>query len=295
MFLLYINDIAECLKFAHVNLFADDTLLHITTTDLEDGILKMNSDLENIFKWLNQNKLKINVTKSKWMIVCQNRVANVNSILLNNVEIERVKTIKYLGVIIDDHLKFQDHLNAIKKKISSKIYLLARIRKKINLNVAKMIYLSTIQVHFDYCSSVLFLCNKQQLHTLQKLQNRALRVILTCPKSTNCQKMLDCLNMLNVSQRIEMNVLCIIYKLKNNMLPSYLSENLTYVHDIYNTMTLRNASNFRLPSFKKTSSQNNLFYKGLHKFNCLPTTIKTCINLKNFKSKLTTHLKQNNE
>ena len=62
--------------------------------------------------------------------------------------------------------------------------------------------------------------------------------------------MLTRLNLLNVTQRIEFNVLCIIFKLKNNMLPSYLCENLMYVHNIYSKMTLRTANNFRLP--KKT-------------------------------------------
>lgn len=251
----------------------------------------MNEDLENINVWLNQNKLKINVSKSKWMIISQRQIVNVNRILLNNTEIDRVKSFKYLGVIIDENLKFDDHLNDIKKKISSKIYLLSRIRKKINVKVAKIIYQSSIQVHFDYCSSILFLCNKSQLRALQVLQNRALRIILKRPRRSNCNEMLNDLNLLNVSERIDLNVLCIIYKLKNNMLPNYLCENLMYVHNTYNNMTLRNANDFRLPTLKKKANQQNIFYSGLNQFNCLPVNIKKCTTLKTFKTELISHLK----
>lgn len=292
LFILYINDIEKCLKYCKINLFADDTLLHIITTNVEDGISKMNEDLKNISEWINQNKLKINVDKSKWMIISLKQIINVNSVLLNDVKIDRVTFFKYLGVTIDENLKFDIHLTEIKKKISSKVYLLSRLRKKINVNIAKLIYESSIQVLFDYCSSILFLCSTTQLRALQTLQNRALRVILKRPRRTNCGEMLSDLNLLNVTNRIELNVLSIVYKLKNNMLPAYLCENLMYVHNTYSNMTLRNTNDFRLPSFKKTSSQQNLFYTGLQKFNSLPINIKNLSTLNIFKRTLTLHLKQ---
>lgn len=153
--------------------------------------------------------------------------------------------IKYLGVIIDEKLNLNDHLDSIRKKVSSKICLLGRIRNKINIQTAITIYNATILPQFDYCSSVLFQCNECQVKKLQKLQNRALRIILKRKRRSNVKKMLNILGMLNVSQRINFNVLCIVYILKNNLLPSYLSENLLNVHNVYFPMTLRNSSDFR--------------------------------------------------
>lgn len=71
--------------------------------------------------------------------------------------------------------------------------------------------MSSIQVNFVYCSSTSFLFNKYQIQSLYAIFKDILM---------NFQLVLDCLSMLNASQRIEMNALCIIYKLKNHMLPN---------------------------------------------------------------------------
>lgn len=295
LFILYINDIHTCVKYGQINLFADDTLLYIKTTNIEDGIQKLNEDLSNMHRWLNQNKLKLNVTKTKWIIISEKKnILNINKITIDGEIIERVKTIKYLGIDIDEHLKFNDYLISVKKKVSSTIYLLGRIRNKINVKTAKTIYNSTIQPHFDYCSSVLFQCNENQIKKLQKLQNRALRIILKRDRRSNINRMLTDLNILNVSQRIELNVLCLVYKLKNNLLPSYLCENLLYVHNVYSNMTLRNCENFRLPLCNKSSTQKNVFYNGLRSFNKLPVSIKTALSISIFKKNLLQYLKQSN-
>lgn len=83
--------------------------------------MQINADLENMYKWLNLINLKIIVFKSKCMSISKNHVLNVSSVILNNSAIERVKSITYLGVVIDKNLNFQDHLTADKRKISSKI------------------------------------------------------------------------------------------------------------------------------------------------------------------------------
>ena len=66
------------------------------------------------------------------------------------------------------------------------------------------------------------MCNKTEIDKLQKLQNRAMRVILKCSKYTNIETMLDSLEWLYIKNFVEYNVLIFIYKMLNNMLPQYL-------------------------------------------------------------------------
>lgn len=292
LFILYINDIHHCIKHGQINLFADDTLLYIKTTDIEDGLNKLNDDLNNLQGWLNENKLKLNINKTKWIVISERQnVVNKTELIVDSEIVERVKCIKYLGVIVDENLKFKEYLDYVKKKVSSKIYLLGRIRNKINWKTALAIYNATIQPCFDYCSSILFQCNKQQIKILQIQQNKALRIILKRRKTQNCKMMISDLNILNVQNRINLNVLCLVFKLKNNLLPSYLSENLLYVHNVYVSMTLRNSLDFRLPKYNKKSTQQNLFYKGLKQYNELPIEVKKSENLNTFKEKATKYLK----
>lgn len=79
----------------------------------------------------------------------------------------------------------------------SKIYLLSRIRNKTNVDTAKTIYFSTIQSYFDYIVQVS--SSFTQLFSLQMLQNEALRTILKRTKRSNCKKILDYLELLNVN------------------------------------------------------------------------------------------------
>ena len=68
-FLLYINDLPQCLSKTKPRLFADDTNLTasgVSITDLEDAV---NSDLENLRKWLIANKLSLNVAKTEFMLI----------------------------------------------------------------------------------------------------------------------------------------------------------------------------------------------------------------------------------
>lgn len=69
LFLLYINDIVSCFKYAKLVPFANDNTIYITCEDLEDGIRKMNEDMERVDKWLNLNKMKLNLSKSSCMIL----------------------------------------------------------------------------------------------------------------------------------------------------------------------------------------------------------------------------------
>ena len=69
MFIIFINDIKMAVKYSSLNLFADDSTLPFACNNIEDGIIKINHDLNSIFEWTFANKLSLNVTKTKVMII----------------------------------------------------------------------------------------------------------------------------------------------------------------------------------------------------------------------------------
>jgi ribonuclease P/MRP protein subunit RPP40 len=119
LFLLYWNDVVTCVKHCHCKLFADDTMLFISGTNIEDMINKLNEDLETIFKYLCMNNLAVKAKKCQCLVI-QNKhslvdVDNMN-IKINNAKIAVVDQVKYLGIIIDNRLNFQAHVLYIHKK-----------------------------------------------------------------------------------------------------------------------------------------------------------------------------------
>ena len=96
--------------------YADNTLIF---TDKADNLCHENltKDVESIHKWLMMNNLKLNENKTKVLEINMN-----NNIIfkINNVIIEKVNSLKYMGFIIDKELKFNDHMEFVRKSGDNK-------------------------------------------------------------------------------------------------------------------------------------------------------------------------------
>lgn len=69
LFLIYINDIKLCLLFMKIVLFADETLLYYCGKDINEINQKINENMERLNNWLSINKLKLNIEKTKYMVI----------------------------------------------------------------------------------------------------------------------------------------------------------------------------------------------------------------------------------
>ena len=181
LFLLYINDLPECLQFTKPHMYADDTKLSAAAEWTIEVQSRINQDLFNAGNWLVANKLSRNVAKTEHMFFGSNfRLSNLGKtvpIFLGDKQIKRVKHTKYLGVHLDENLKWEEHIDNICSKINRSINGLRQARGYVDLDVLKTIYNALIQPVFDYCDAVWGNLNKGLASKIQKLQNRAARVI----------------------------------------------------------------------------------------------------------------------
>ena len=98
---------------------------------------------------------------------------------IDNVPIERLNEVKSLGIYIDENLTWQSQIDKLCKKIASAIEAMKRVRPFVPQSSPVNIYYSLVHwiFPFDYCSLVRGNCGKTLSNKLQKLQNRAARVI----------------------------------------------------------------------------------------------------------------------
>ena len=179
LFLIYINDLYLASKF-DLNLFADDAYLAMSGTSPNELAKNVNKELVKIYNWLNLNKLSLNVDKTKYLIIKNNRKTidcNFN-IKFGSQFIEKTDQIKYLGVIIDSKLNWKPHIDYIKKKISSGCWALYKLKNFLNKQILKQIYYGLIHQRLQYCVS----CwgggsTKSDLNKLEVLQRKAMRNI----------------------------------------------------------------------------------------------------------------------
>ena len=111
LFIIYMNDLPSCIFYGKVTMYADDTSLSNKGKTIEDIKTKLNPDLSRICNWLKMKKLNLNAIKTEFMGTRQNivKLGNLLAIKLNGNLIKRVHKIKYLAIIIDDKLTWDDH------------------------------------------------------------------------------------------------------------------------------------------------------------------------------------------
>ena len=124
LFIIYTNDLVHASDFFEPILYADDTSLISKSIDFNKqlDIEKLNTELNNILSWLSINKLSLNVTKTKYMIFTpKNKILNLPHITNNNEPIQNVSDFSFLGILLNEHMSWQNHIDNISNKISHKI------------------------------------------------------------------------------------------------------------------------------------------------------------------------------
>ncbi len=157
LFVCYINDLPEYCGEMKPFLFTDDTALLIRNKSMEVINDTLQCDFGILTRWLSANKLSLNIQKTKCMFFCGKRSPlrhfslNISS---NDIAIECVDTIKYLGVQIDRSLSFDDHVDNIVKKCNQRNRMLWKIRSFIPQEQAKYSYKTLIHHLFTYADFV---------------------------------------------------------------------------------------------------------------------------------------------
>ena len=154
LFVCYINDLPKYCTEMRPYLFADDTALVISDHCLEVIQSKLQNILNILLQWFTTNKLSLNVSKTKWMLICNNRspFRNFNLYITDNdIPIDSVDTIKYLGLHVNRHRSFDAHIENIVKKVSQRNRLLWKMHNSIQFN---SIQFNSIQFNIIYLTSV---------------------------------------------------------------------------------------------------------------------------------------------
>ena len=132
LFLVYINDLPDCLEKSNVSMYADDTCLYYSFDSVDAMNQAINADLIALKGWLESNKLSFNVAKTEAMIIGSNKKlrkidtpgAPKPQFRMGFEDVKLVSDVKYLGVQVDQELKWTNHLTTVTKKISRDIGIL---------------------------------------------------------------------------------------------------------------------------------------------------------------------------
>ena len=143
------------------------------------------------------NKLSLNVVKTEFILIGSaqklNSIVIQPNIEINQVKINQVGNATVLGVEIDDRLSWDSHIDQVAKKVTSGIGAIRKIRDLVDRETLISVYNALITPHFDYCSEVWDTMGVGLSNRLQKLQNRAARVIMNFSNDIPGPEALKCI------------------------------------------------------------------------------------------------------
>ena len=185
LFLLYVNDIANCSNLLNFTLFADDTSIYHSDRDFATLIRKTNCELDKLSDWFKANKLSLNLKKTNYIIFrARNKPIpsrdNLN-VLIDSIKIKRLATTKFLGTYINEHLDWKPHISHVVLKMAKSIGIINKVKYFITSPTRRILFCSLVLPYIQYCNIVWAKTYNTNLDKIMKLQKCAVRIIANAP------------------------------------------------------------------------------------------------------------------
>ena len=283
LFSIFINDLPLCIKNSAVScdLFADDSSLHTSSTDVKVAQSDLQSELDNVVQWCENNKMIVHPQKTKSMVIASRqkhqRAPLVLDLHLGLDPIEQVKSHRVLGITIDSEMRWNTHINNVNKIVSRNLYLLSKLKHYIDANSMKMFFYAHCLSHINYASTVWSGAGDVHLKKLNSLHRRAAKIIVPSPFLSTSEKLLSA-NILPLKQQFELNIALLVYKTRYELAPQYLARLLSRADSRYES------NNYILPRTRIDLYKTSFAFSGASVWNSLPVSVRSCTSLLSFKS-----------
>jgi len=271
LFVIFINDIKECLKNCEFLLFADD-LKVFKPIYTADDCWGLQADLDSLATYCNINHLTLNISKC-----CQITFSRVHSPIvchytINNSQLSNVTKVKDLGVIIDNKLLFDAHIDSIVQKSYQMLGFIKRTTSRFN-NPSSVIqlYYSFVRSRLEYASVIWCPQYSKYIDSIEKVQQRFVNYMnFKFNRHLHYQPYaarLHHYNLLRLSDRRTLSDMLCLFKIVNGVVESHFSVNFLQFYCGGSGCDTRYSALFRPPSFRTNSNRNSPLIRLMRTYN----------------------------
>lgn len=276
IFLLFINDLPEFISLGKIFMYADDTSIIVSATNLEELEDLANVILDQFNMWCYNNRLIINYEKTVCVLFkarSRNIYKNVN-IFLNGNHLNLYTETKFLGVILDENLSWTRHIDQLCSKLSQSCFAISMLTNSLDRKSLINVYYALFYSKISY--NIIAWGQSVDLQRVFVMQKRVLRIIFHMGYRDSCRDTFRNNKLLTVTSIYLYKLFIYIFSVKNN-LPAHRDK-----HD-YNT---RNRNNIYINNYNLALYKKSPMYAGSYMYNKLPSDLKLVNNVRQFKSKL---------
>ena len=197
---------------------------------------------------------------------------------------ERVTKFNYF-IMLNEQLHWKQHAHSICSKVNRRLGLIARIKYCLIHRAAKFVYNTFIEPILCYTDTAWGELSATSSKTLQRLQNRATRIVL---RRDFCKDTLIFLGWAELQMKRKRHKCVLVYKCLNMLVPQYLCNYFIRNYNVHGYET-RRRTNLHLPKPKLGLGKRSFKYLGMGFFNLLSRYIQKAESLSSFKFLMNTH------
>ena len=292
LFLCYINDMSAALG-CKLSLYADDSALVFSHSNPKVVSEFLSKELDTCRKWLIDNRLSLHLGKTECILFGPKRRISCDTdfkVHVDGVEVRRVTSVKYLGVVLDQCLDFSIHTHELIKKANAKLKFLYRNGHLLNLRAKKLLCQALIFSNLEYCASAWYSSLSSSLREmLNVIQRKCARFSLGLSPRAHIGDLEFCsLSWLSFPRRMSYRNLVHTFKIRAGLCPEYLLESFTRVSDVHEHNLRQSKTNFSLAQCD--SPMGTFCRAAVSEWNLLPLELKGLKSIDSFRTRLKRHL-----
>ncbi len=277
LFSMYINDLPSCCPGVNCQMYADDTIIYVSTKTSSLAGEHLTQALSNISEWLQLSHLTLNVKKT--VSICfsmHNRPEHdVFEVMINEEITDVVDEVKYRGIILDKHLKFDSQVKYICNKVRPNLNCFRFIRRNLSYQAAKLYMHAMIFSHLSYCITSWSQASSNTMKPIASIYKQAIKIMDRKPMKWHHCRILKKHNLLTFENFMDFSILKFFLKCLNNHVSTLFSELAIRWQSSHRAITRASTSgDCRVPKCKTSFCQSALSVKGARLWNSLPTDLK---------------------
>lgn len=276
LFLLFINDITSLDISGKVTLFADDTSFIWSKPDSASLHSAISEDLDLILAWCHSNGLYCNADKTKTLSFR----GDLQPITLGNNIIQMVQSARFLGLTVDDTLKWTQHIEALTKRLTSACFALRSVASELGMSTARQIYFALFESHLRYALPFWGSCSQEKFEIIFRIQKRAIRYIFNLKSRDHCVGKFSESGILTLPALFILETVCLLRK--------HISELPKRPRYTYSTRSPDSNIYLEIPTSELT--KKSIIYNAKKLYNQLPTSLKTLTPYHKFRKAVKAYL-----
>lgn len=288
LFLIYVNDLSNVISNANINIYADDVVVYASNSNVNTLQIHMQDIMNKVFNWYSQNKLTLSVDKCSTMVINDklNKPVPSLKIKLDDKDLAQVSSMKYLGVTIDNRLKWSQHLSNITKKVQFANSKIKKTAKALPVDLRLKYFNASCIPIMDYACTVWGHFSNNVKQVINRLEHMSARCISGNYDFVNCRgsDIMKQLNMTYFENRLNYYHCLLTFKAIHGLVPYHIANKIIFEYEVsQRNLRTFNEMNLYKPKPKCEIFKKSFSYHGPDVWNKLPYDIKNVMTVNTFK------------